>query len=331
MKSNDRSKFFTLPKIVFYLLSVALFFFAIRYVGKFNDIGALILQISPGWLLLAVISQVLTYATNAMSLSVLLKTDKIAFVNLLKISLVIMFVNQALPTGGLSGNGYVFNQLVKRNVTAAKAYYALITQTICYYTAVLLALGIFYGCYLNYPGHINKIITTTVIIGFFYFTLLGILMVIISNKHTLHFLMLKLTKLRMIRNYLEKFKFSGEQNEQPGLFRNLWANKRSTLAVISLEVMVILLDIITVCAILKGFHVTLSIEKISLALLLTQVIGALPISPGSLIAYESAMTYFLTTLGVQVHAALIATLLFRFLTFWLPIPVGLIFYRNLAK
>lgn len=95
--------------------------------------------------------------------------------------------------------------------------------------------------------------------------------------------------------------------------------------------MVIFLDILTVYAILQGFQNTLSIEKISLAVVLSQVIGSLPISPGSLVAYESAMTYFLTILGTPLHAALIVTLMFRFLTFWLPIPVGLILYRNLAK
>lgn len=71
----------------------------------------------------------------------------------------------------------------------------------------------------------------------------------------------------------------------------------------------------TAFAIIKGFHVPLPITHIAFALVLSIVIGALPISTRSLITYEGAMTYFLTILGSPVHAALIATLLFRFLTF----------------
>jgi uncharacterized protein (TIRG00374 family) len=75
----------------------------------------------------------------------------------------------------------------------------------------------------------------------------------------------------------------------------------------------------------------MSFGLISLALLLSLVIGALPISPGSLIIYESAMTYFFTTLGAPLHAALIITLLYRFLTFWMPIPIGMFLFRTLKK
>lgn len=329
MIPDKKSKFFTYPKIFFYILSIAVFIFAIRYLGKFNDIGALILQIDPLWLALALVFQVLTYATNAMTLFVLLKGIK--FFTLFKISIVIMFVNQALPTGGLSGNGYVLTQLLKRKVTAPIAYFAIITQTICYYIAIILALAIFYSCYLNYSAHVNRLITYTVILGFLYFSILGSLMILISNQHTLHFLKIKLSKFSIIRNYLKKLKFSATPKDQPGLLKRLLMNKRSTATIILLQMLVIFFDISTLYAIIKGFHVNLPIEKVSLALLLSQVIGALPISPGSLIAYESAMTYFLTTLGSPVHAALIITLLFRFLTFWLPIPVGLFLYRNLAK
>jgi len=43
------------------------------------------------------------------------------------------------------------------------------------------------------------------------------------------------------------------------------------------------------------------------------------------------MTYFFTKLGAPIHAALIITLLYRFLTFWLSIPIGLLIYRSLQR
>jgi len=55
---------------------------------------------------------------------------------------------------------------------------------------------------------------------------------------------------------------------------------------------------------------------ITLGVLCSLIIGAQSISPGSLIVYESAMTYFFTKFGAPIHAALIITFLYRFLTFW---------------
>jgi len=70
---------------------------------------------------------------------------------------------------------------------------------------------------------------------------------------------------------------------------------------------------------------------ITLGVLCSLIIGALSISPGSLIVYESAMTYFFTKFGAPIHAALIITLLYRFLTFWLSMPIGLLVYRRLQQ
>ncbi|WP_448104451.1 lysylphosphatidylglycerol synthase transmembrane domain-containing protein [Pedobacter panaciterrae] len=329
---DKKARFLSFPRTVFYILCITAFYFTIRYVGKFRDIGALIAQISPFWLALTFGAQVLTYAANAMILSVLLKGQtRIKFFTLFKISVVTIFVNQALPTGGLSGNGYVFNQLVKRKLTVSKAYYTLITQTVCYYLAVILMLSIFYCWYLNYTVHTDQLITYTVIIGYCYFTLLGIFIILISNKRILYLLKTKLSKFSFIRNYLKRNKILSIKNQQQGLLQRQFKDRKSILTVILLQLLVIVLDIITIYSILHGFRIALSPAKMSFALLLSQVIGALPISPGSLLAYESAMTYFLTKLGTPVHAALITTLIFRFFTFWFPIPVGMILYRNLSK
>lgn len=88
-------------------------------------------------------------------------------------------------------------------------------------------------------------------------------------------------------------------------------------------------------SVMRHYHhysnISLGFSSIIPGLLLAQVIGSLPISPGFLTAYESSLTYFYTLFGVQVHAALIITLLYRFFTFWLPIPIGLILYRNLQR
>lgn len=330
---KKRRTLFAPSRIVFYILAFIVFYIALRYVNKIADIETLLLQLSPEWLLVALGSQIATYILNSLILQTLLKDKRGStnFITLFKISVVIMFVNQALPTGGVSGNGYVFNQLVKRKVAATSAFTALVLESICYYIAFLVMLAIFYSFYSHYAAHVPHVFTYTAITGFVFYTFLGIVMVLISSRKIVSFLLEKLQRFGRVKRYIEKADLPSLKDEYEGGVNELVKDKDRTLVAILLQLGIIVCDVITVFALMKGFHVNLPVDRIILGLLLSLVIGALPISPGSLIAYESAMTYFYTTLGVPVHAALVVTLLYRFFTFWLPIPIGLLLYRNLQR
>lgn len=333
MTKEKAIEWFSPSRIVFYTLSILVFYLAVRYVGKLEGIKSLLLEMSPVWLFLAVLSQIATYFFNALILYVLLERNigNADFFTLFKISIVTIFVNQTLPSGGLSGNGYIFNQFVKRDVNVLRAFRALILESICYYIAMILSLVVFYSWYVSSTSSSNHIISYTAMGGVAFFILLGIVMLIISNQHTVSFILNKLGRFGHIKRYMDKTNLSSLIGKRSVSLNVLVSKKKNSLLAVFLQLCLIGCDIITAFAIIKGFHVQLPFVHIAFALLLSIVIGALPISPGSLIAYEGAMTYFLTVLGSPVHAALIVTLLFRFLTFWLPMPVGLLLYRNLQK
>jgi len=329
----EPNNFFTPSRIIFYGFSIVVFYFAVHYIGKLKDIEKLMMQMDPVWLFLAVLAQLFTYLIYASIIKLLVK-DKPGSTNfflLFKLSIVIMFVNQVLPTGGISGDGYIFNQLVKRKVSRYNAFTAMVLESISYYAAILILLLIFYTWYLNEAKHDTILITYTVILGFVFYVLLFVLVLIISNGRNISFAMHRLEKFSFIKRLIEKASLLSLQNENEGTFKMVGRKKRAILQTIILQLFVIMSDIVTVWALIKGFHVDMSFPLVAFGLLLSLVIGALPISPGSLIVYESAMTYFFTKLGAPVHAALIITLLYRFLTFWLPIPIGLLVYRNLQR
>jgi len=329
----EPDKFFTLSRIIFYVFSIIVFYLAVHYISKLKDIEQLLMQMEPGWLFLAISAQVLTYLIYALMLKLLIK-DKpgiIDFFLLFKLSVAIMFVNQILPTGGISGDGYIFNQFIKRKVSRYNAFTTMVLESISYYAAILILLLIFYTWYLNLATHDTILITYTVILGFVFYILLFVLVLILSNGHNISFAMHKLKKFSFIKRLIEKASLLSLQNENEGTFKMLGRKKKEIFQAVVLQLFIIMSDVITVFALIKGFHVIIPFPIIAFGLLLSLIIGALPISPGSLIVYESAMTYFFTKLGAPVHAALIITLLYRFLTFWLPIPIGLLVYRNLQK
>jgi len=319
-------------RLVFFFLSLIVFYFAVRHTSQLSQIKDLLLGMSSGWLLLVLVTQVLTYAFNAWILRALLngKTGTAGFFQLFKISVVVMFVNQLLPSGGISGNGYVFNELVKRKIPAPVAFRALILETLCYYAGFLLLLGSFYAGYCFDAPIIVPYISYTVLAGFVFFCLLGTVVVIISHKRALAFLMSKLSRFRFIKRYLDKLNVQ-LLHADPKSTNLLHGDAKAKLSGLLLQIGILLLDAITIYALIHGLRANMSFGLMIFGFLVTLVIGSLPTSPGSLIAYEGAMTYFFHILGLPLQMALVVTLLFRFFTFWLPIPIGLFFYRNLQR
>ena len=59
-----------------------------------------------------------------------------------------------------------------------------------------------------------------------------------------------------------------------------------------------------------------------LAFVVASVLGLLPFTPGGLGFVEAGLAATLAVAGISTGDALVATLVYRMLTFWLPIPLG---------
>ena len=59
-----------------------------------------------------------------------------------------------------------------------------------------------------------------------------------------------------------------------------------------------------------------------LAFCAAQLLGTLPLTPGGLGLVEAGLTGTLALAGVGGGAAVVATLAYRLVSFWLPIPAG---------
>jgi glycosyltransferase 2 family protein len=71
--------------------------------------------------------------------------------------------------------------------------------------------------------------------------------------------------------------------------------------------------------------------KIGVVYLTGSAIGSIIPTPGGLGAVEAALTAGLTAAGVPGGVAVSAVLLFRLLTFWLPVPVGWVAFNYLER
>lgn len=81
-------------------------------------------------------------------------------------------------------------------------------------------------------------------------------------------------------------------------------------------------DYAALVAALAAFDVHARPSEVLLAYVVAQALAIIPITPGGVGFVESGLTTLLVVIGVGAGAAAIGTLLYRLVSFWLPIPVG---------
>ena len=82
------------------------------------------------------------------------------------------------------------------------------------------------------------------------------------------------------------------------------------------------LDYLTLLAALTAVNADPRPSTVLLAFCAAQFLGTVPLTPGGLGFVEAGLTGTLALAGVSAGAALVATLAYRLVSFWLPIPAG---------
>jgi uncharacterized protein (TIRG00374 family) len=82
------------------------------------------------------------------------------------------------------------------------------------------------------------------------------------------------------------------------------------------------LDYLTLLAALTAIHADPRASTVLLAFCAAQFLGTLPLTPGGLGFVEAGLTGTLVLAGVPAGEAVVATLAYRLVSFWLPIPAG---------
>ena len=81
-------------------------------------------------------------------------------------------------------------------------------------------------------------------------------------------------------------------------------------------------DYAALVAALVAFGAQVRPSEVLLAYVIAQAFAIIPITPGGVGFVDAGLTALLVLVGVPADTALIATLLYRLFSFWLPIPIG---------
>ena len=75
---------------------------------------------------------------------------------------------------------------------------------------------------------------------------------------------------------------------------------------------------------LHAIHANPNPALVLLSFVGANVLGLLPFTPGGLGFVEAGLTATLVLAGVTADAAILATLVYRLVTYWLPLPIGFV-------
>lgn len=330
-----RPKLPPISTVLFYLFMFGVAVACIRYFGSIREDIGLFVKIQPVWLLAAVAFQVGTYVAAAASYRQWIiaygHPNIVRMPEMLELSVMMLFFNQTVPSAGVSGGAFLSRRLMRRGISPEKSVSIFLLELLAQYLALLAcALGLLmFGGALQVPAFAFGVLIT----GIIAYTFLICFVLLLGRRSTLNFVLSRLDRIPFMRKRLHRFEglAKAESGDVRGAVRMFLANPDVSSQAVLLAVIVITFDMLTIWALFAGLGVPVGLGASAAGYILTRIITSIPTSPGSLVVFEGGMAYFLSGMGVPLEAAVTITLLFRILSFWLPMPVGFFLYRRMQR
>lgn len=332
-EKQEKKKILSTGNLFFYGLAILICIFAAYYFGEIKSDIELFRKINPFWLILAVSGQIGTYFFGAIVYQQLLLGFNIrvrqTVWELFKISFITLFFNQTIPSAGISGNTFLFNYLHKKGIAVNNIISLISVELLSFYVSIEIIIILVVALsmqLLTIPESLYIILC----IGFLTYFLFGLSVNVLSNERTIDAFQKKLLSSKIFSKLGIKFQtfFATKQLvERPTRFFREHAGV--VYRAVGLQLLIFLSDAFTILALFHGLGLPVNMLTVATGFLLTRIISLLPVSPGGLILYEGGMSYFFSRLGVHFSSALIITLLYRALSFWLPMIIGFFVYRKM--
>ena len=274
----------------------------------------------PAWLLVAFLLQAGTYTTDARIWQGVLRRAGISrpLRSYVGLGLAKLFMDQAIPSVGLSGTLLVVWALDRRGVPRGASMAAVVVDLVSYYWAYLLALGIALGI-LWVGGNLTLPMFLPVV-------------VFAPAAVAVPLALLRLNRGRTVPEWFKRLPFVKPVlkvvlEATPSIVHD---NKLLGRCVV-LHLVLYLLDAGTLWTMLRALGFQVSPVPVFASFMFSTLAQTLGVAPGGLGVFEAVSMATLKLIGVPVTAGLEATLLFRLFTFWLPMAPGLILARREAR
>lgn len=320
------------------LIAVAFFVVYSKFKNVYFDIPLLLKEANKSFLFFLVIFQIINYFGDGWLSKILLSIAgfKVNLRDTLKIAILGVVGNHVAPFVG--GTMITFYSYKKLNIPSAVISFLVFSWSIFVW---LIHLLFFLLSLLLLPSlFFNFISPKAVFIAFFALILISFFLFLVfrkRGKNLIWFLNIfskpktKVTDFLSEKNLSKSKLFEKFISDFHQCFDFLWKSKNKIPQALFSSLLFYLGDIITLyfAFLVFGFrpNPALLIFGYTLSLVLT-LFTLMPGTPGIM---EASLMVVFIKLGLPAHIVLLAALLFRFFSYWLPLPVAIISYWRLKK
>ena len=313
-------------------LFVVTFLFVVYYVvlpqwARSKESADLLKQVNPVLLVVAVGRQITSLAAYSVLTRVTLPPEPhLSLFTIMRVQLATKSVTNILPGGSAAGGTLGYRLFTEAGVPSTSAGFAMATVGLG--SAVVLNLLLWLALLISIPlNGYNPLYAGAALVGVILLGAAAALVYLLMEgrdraERVLRAIARRLpwvqeeTASRFVHQLADRLH---DLARQPQLVRRgaAWACANWILDAASLWVF------------LRAFGEFLNPVNLVVAYGLAGVLAAIPITPGGLGLVEAALTPTLVGFGVPARTATIAVLCWRFVQFWLPIPLGGIAYLSL--
>lgn len=306
-------------RFAFGVLVLAALVLAVLHFSDIAELTTLARSARPEWLLLAVLAQAGTYLCAGSVLREALKQAgrKLRLTSLATLGLVKLFADQAVPSVGLSGTILLLRGLARRDIPATMTMSALLVDVVSYYGAYLTVVLI--GVCLLWVNHRAN---AAVLAGATIFAIVAVAIPVVL-------LWLRHLGRVSLPNWTKRFPKVGSLLRAVVAAPSDALLSRSLMTKVTLlQLSIFLLDSLTLWLSFQALGHAPPFWNCFVAFVVASAaatIGPIPLGIGT---FEAACVAILHVLGVPLSTGLAATLLLRFMTFWLPMVPGVLLTRR---
>ncbi len=296
----------------------AVIYFAVHY-SDAKSFAKIVQSARPHWLALAAVIEAATYVSAALVYWCVVRAGgyTLGLGAALKLSLAKLFVDQALPSAGVSGTVVLANGLAQRKVSQPVAAASVVVELASYYAAYVLCLTVALGIAVL-RGAANTWVVIVAFVFILFAASISTAAIRLSGRPKKH-LPSKLNRFSPLRTGMDYIKH---------VDRDLAHSPRLLIEAGIYQLSIFVGDATTMWLLIRSLGVDASFPGVFASFMISSLLRTVGIVPGGLGTFEAASILTLRLVGVHTPVALAATLLFRGLSFWLPMLPGIWFSRG---
>jgi uncharacterized protein (TIRG00374 family) len=280
--------------------------------GSGEEFARLLQEAKPQWLIVALLCQAATYvcAGAVWHRALSHQGHHRSLFQMIRLGIVKVFMDQAVPSAGISGNVLVARGLTRRGMEHRSAVATVLAGLISFYIAngIAVAATLVILWLTGRVSHFIAVLATvfSAILGIF---LWGILWLTRGRKRMPRWL----RKIGALKPFL-----SAVGDQPPHVVRDVSFFAEGT----AIQLLLIALDAATLWAVLQALGRTAPADGVFASYTMASVVAMLSLLPGGLGTFDGTAIALLRAFRVPLEAAVAGTVLLRGFTFVLPLIPG---------